>query len=181
MANTFLISDTHFGHANICKFLNSDGSKVRPWDHVEEMDETMIQNWNKVVKPEDKVYHLGDVVINRKYLKTLYRLNGDKVLIKGNHDIFHLSDYVDHFRDIRAYHVFGGEKMILSHIPIHVESLGRFHVNIHGHLHGNIVKDKFGKADHRYFSVCVEQINYAPIALEDVKKTLTDLGMYKKG
>jgi calcineurin-like phosphoesterase family protein len=93
MADIFIISDTHFGHQNACKFLRKDGvTKLRPWDNAEEMDEALIENWNKVVKPNSRVYHLGDVVINRRALPTLYRLNGDKVLIKGNHDIFKLTD-----------------------------------------------------------------------------------------
>lgn len=177
MGNTFIVSDTHFGHANICKFVKEDGSKVRPWIDVTEMDEALIANWNSVIRPQDKVYHLGDVVINRKYLSVMYRLNGDKVLIKGNHDIFKLTDYTEHFRDIRAYHVFGGEKLILSHIPIHEDSIERFKCNVHGHLHSNIVKNKFGKQHPNYFCACVEQINYTPIALEDVKMQLRERGV----
>ena len=60
-----------------------------------EMDEEMIKRWNETVRPNDKVYHLGDVVINRKALTTLSRLNGDKVLIRGNHDIFKLEEYIN--------------------------------------------------------------------------------------
>jgi calcineurin-like phosphoesterase family protein len=165
MPNEFLVSDTHFGHNNICKFLDNQGNKVRPWDTAQEMDEEMIKRWNSVVKPGDKVYHLGDVVINRKALNTLYRLNGDKVLIKGNHDIFKLQDYTEHFRDIRAYHVMNG--CILSHVPVHVDTLARFGANIHGHLHQNRVLDKSGKIDPRYLNVSVEQINYTPISLEE--------------
>lgn len=175
MPETFLVSDTHFGHANICKFLNEDGSKVRPWADVNEMDEYMVDAWNKVVKPTDKVYHLGDVVINRKALSTLYRLNGDKVLIKGNHDIFKLADYTPHFRDIRSYHVLNNKdkkRIILSHIPIHEDSLERFKYNIHGHLHGNRVM-KSGVVDYRYINVCVEWTNFAPIALDMVLDNLT--------
>jgi len=138
------------------------------------MDEEMVKRWNEVVKPNDKVYHLGDVVINRRALKTLHRLNGDKVLIKGNHDIFKLSDYTEHFRDIRGYHVMNG--MILSHIPVHHESLGRFGVNIHGHLHANRVLDKHGKVDVRYHCVCVEQTDFRPILFEDVIKRIKDEG-----
>jgi len=84
------------------------------------MDEDMIEKWNNVVGPKDKVYHLGDVVINRKAIPTLARLNGDKVLIKGNHDIFKLSDYTPYFRDIRGYHVMNN--YILSHVPVHPDS-----------------------------------------------------------
>jgi calcineurin-like phosphoesterase family protein len=177
MPNIFIVSDTHFGHAGVCKFLRNDGvTKLRPWDTPEEMDEFMIAAWNERVRPKDKVYHLGDVVINRRHLSTLARLNGDKVLIRGNHDIFKLEDYTPYFRDIRGYHVMNG--MILSHIPVHEESLGRFGTNIHGHLHANRVmyRDPFesfaAKVDPRYHCVCVEQTDFAPILFEDVIKRI---------
>jgi calcineurin-like phosphoesterase family protein len=186
MSNIFLTSDTHWGHANICKFTNYDGSPVRPWDDVEEMNEEMIKRWNETVGPKDKVYHLGDVVINRRFLSILDRLNGDKVLIKGNHDIFPLKDYVKYFRDIRAYHVMNG--MILSHIPVHKESIARFGTNIHGHTHGNRVMKIVGaytdgtlirskdEIDPDYFCVCVEQTDYRPISLEDVLQKIEEQG-----
>ena len=177
MPSVFLVSDTHFGHAGVCRFTRADGvTKLRPWTDPDEMDEEMIRRWNDRVRPTDKVYHLGDVVINRKSLKTLARLNGDKVLIRGNHDIFRDDEYREYFRELRAYHV----GMILSHIPVHAESLGRFGVNIHGHLHANRVKRargvnvKTGEVlysddnDVRYHCVCVEQTDFAPILFEDV-------------
>jgi len=173
MPAVFLVSDTHFGHAGVCRFVRNDGvTKLRPWDDPAEMDEFMVKAWNERVRPIDKVYHLGDVVINRKALGIMRRLNGDKVLIRGNHDIFKDSDYREHFRELRAYHVMNG--MILSHIPIHSESLGRFGVNIHGHLHANrVMLPGFnGKitdiVDVRYHCVCVEQTDFAPILFEDV-------------
>jgi calcineurin-like phosphoesterase family protein len=140
------------------------------------MDEFMVRAWNERVKPTDKVYHLGDVVINRKSLKTLARLNGDKVLIRGNHDIFRDDEYREYFRELRAYHVMNG--MILSHIPVHSDSLGRFGVNIHGHTHANrVMLPGFnGKptdiVDVRYHCVCVEQTDFAPILFEDVIKRI---------
>ena len=171
MPATFLVSDTHFGHMGVCRFTRSDGvTKLRPFDNPEEMDEFMVKAWNERVGPKDKVYHLGDVVINRRALKIMHRLNGDKVLIRGNHDIFRDDEYRVHFRELRAYHVMNG--MILSHIPIHEESLGRFGVNIHGHLHANRVM-KMGLrseriVDTRYHCVCVEHTDYAPILFEEV-------------
>jgi calcineurin-like phosphoesterase family protein len=179
MPSVFLVSDTHFGHAGVCRFLREDGTKLRPWDNPEEMDEHMVKVWNETVKPTDKVYHLGDVVINRKALSIMHRLNGDKVLIRGNHDIFKDEDYRQHFRELRAYHVMNG--MILSHIPIHTESLGRFGVNIHGHLHYNRVKiQKHAGAtpviDPRYHCVCVEQTDFRPILFEDVIKRIKEEG-----
>ena len=178
MPRVFLVSDTHFGHAGVCKFTRDDGSKLRPWTDPAEMDEAMIERWNQRVKPTDKVYHLGDVVINRKSLKTLSRLNGDKVLIRGNHDIFRDDEYREYFRELRAYHVMNG--MILSHIPVHEASLGRFGTNIHGHLHASRVKRARGvdarsgeilygnELDVRYHCVCVEQTDFAPILFEEV-------------
>ena len=182
MPAVFLTSDTHFGHTGVCRFTNSDGSKMRPWTDPDEMDEEMVKRWNETVRPKDKVYHLGDVVINRKALKIMSRLNGDKVLIRGNHDIFRDDEYRQYFRELRAYHVMNG--MILSHIPIHSESLGRFGTNIHGHLHANRVRKEvetlheFGVRgsrhyiDVRYHCVCVEQTDYRPILFEDVIKRI---------
>ena len=177
MPSVFLVSDTHFGHKGVCHFTRNDGvTKLRPFDTPEEMDEFMVEAWNAKVRPNDKVYHLGDVVINRKALGIMRRLNGDKVLIRGNHDIFRDDEYREHFRELRAYHVMNG--MILSHIPIHPESLGRFGVNIHGHTHANrVMLPGFnGKitdiVDTRYHCVCVEQTDFAPILFEDVVKRI---------
>ena len=166
MANTFLISDTHFGHAGVCKFLRADGDKLRPWEDPAEMDEAMIAAWNAVVRPGDKVYHLGDVAIGRKHIATISRCNGTKVLIKGNHDLFHLRDYAPHFKDIRASHVLAG--MLLTHIPVHPGSLARWGLNVHGHLHSNRVLLEDGTPDPRYVCVSVEQTGFAPVALDAV-------------
>lgn len=179
MPSVWLVSDTHFGHEKTCTvFKRADGTPLRPFASAEEMDEEMVRRWNERVRPADKVYHLGDVVINRKSLQIMHRLNGDKVLIKGNHDIFKLPDYLEHFREIRAYHVMNG--MILSHVPVHPESLARFGTNIHGHLHWQRVKRPRGvdartgdilysdDIDPRYHCVCVEHTDYAPILFEDV-------------
>lgn len=188
MPATFLVSDTHFGHAGVCRFTHPDDAtvKLRPWDDPAEMDDEMVRRWNETVRPNDKVYHLGDVVINRKALKTLSRLNGDKVLIRGNHDIFRDEEYREYFRELRAYHVLNG--MILSHIPVHEASLGRFGVNIHGHLHATRVKRARGidartgavlygtENDVRYHCVCVEQTDFRPVLLEDVYKRIRDEG-----
>ena len=187
MPAVFLVSDTHFGHTGVCRFTRNDGvTKLRPWDSAEEMDEAMVKAWNDRVRPTDKVYHLGDVVINRKSLSIMSRLNWDKVLIRGNHDIFPDVEYREYFRELRAYHVMNG--MILSHIPVHEASLGRFGTNIHGHLHATRVKKARGvdaktgtvlygnEIDPRYHCVCVEATDFAPILLEDVYKRIEEEG-----
>ena len=125
-------------------------------------------------------------MINRKALKIMHRLNGDKVLIRGNHDIFRDNEYREHFRELRAYHVMNG--MILSHIPVHEASISRFGCNIHGHLHANRVMKARGvdtrtgeilysdEIDPRYYNVSVEQTDFAPILFEDVLKRITEQG-----
>ena len=171
MSHCFLVADTHFSHQGVCRFLRADGvTKLRPWTLAEEMDEALVTFWNETVRPVDKVYHLGDVAIPRRGLKVLERLNGRKVLIKGNHDIFQLSDYTPHFKDIRAYHIL--DRLILSHAPIHPGSLSRWKANVHGHLHANTVMETIDGGsypDRRYINVSVEHTNWRPIDFEEVK------------
>lgn len=120
------------------------------------MDEALVANWNAVVKPEDKVYHLGDVVINRKHLQTVGRLNGSKRLVLGNHDIFDVADYSKYFKYIHGS--LKCEDVILTHIPIHPESIPRWCIaNVHGHIHAEVIPHP------RYFNVSVENINFIPI------------------
>lgn len=168
MSNTFLISDLHLGHIGVTRFLNNDGSKLRPYTSVESMDEALIENWNSVVRVNDTVYNLGDVVINRKALPTLARLNGIKILVKGNHDVFRLEEYTLYFKDIRG--VGELDNFVLTHVPVHPASLERWKGNFHGHLHSHRVRRENGAVDERYLCMSVEHINYTPIALEDAKK-----------
>ena len=187
--NRFVISDTHFGHTNSWeKFKLPDGSPLRPFTSTEEMDETMIERWNAKVKPGDTVYHLGDVVINQKSLHLVSRLNGRKILIRGNHDIFKDKQYAEvGFEQIHGVRVFV-DKFILSHIPLHPDCVtDRFKVNVHGHLHANeVTRDEIVRPDYRfgteyefyrlkkeidprYLCVCVEQTNFTPLSFDEVE------------
>ena len=168
MPNIFVVSDTHFGHENILTFQNQDGSPVRPFSSGEEMDQTMIDRWNSVVRPQDHVYHLGDVAMKRVHLDTVGKCNGHKRLVRGNHDIFRTKDYLKFFDEIYATRVLDG--MIFTHIPTHPESMGRFGVNVHGHVHGQ----PQGHYGPRYYNVSVEVMNYTPISLEDLKKAVQE-------
>lgn len=165
--NIFLIADLHVGHTNCLTFKTNEGTPLRPYSTVEEMDAALEANWNSVVRPQDKVYVLGDLVMHKRNLPFFDRVVGEKVLIKGNHDIEKLSAYTPYFKDIRACHQL--DKFILTHIPIHPQSLSRWKGNIHGHLHSNKVMLD-GVPDPRYICVSVEQINFTPISLEILKK-----------
>lgn len=167
--NVFLTSDSHFSHRGIVQFDGVHGTKLRPWTTIEEMDEALVENWNRVVKPGDKVYHLGDVVINRGALPILDRLNGRKVLIKGNHDQFRAAEYLQYFYDLRGTHKLGD--YVLSHIPLHQDSLYRYTKGcVHGHLHDGRVLLPDGSIDKRYICVSVEHTNYTPVPLEEIEK-----------
>ena len=168
MPQTFVTADLHLGHAGVCRFLRPDGTKLRPWDDPDLMTEDMVRFWNETVKPDDRVYVLGDVVINRSALKHLGRLMGRKCLIKGNHDIFHLEDYTPYFDDIRAYQIgtWVDKRVVMSHVPIHPKSLERWDLNIHGHLHAGQVGDP------KYHCVSVEHTNYRPVEMHALIKSL---------
>lgn len=158
------IGDTHFGHRNILTFTREDGSPLRNFSTIEEMDEHLVECWNSVVRDEDTVYHMGDVVMNRKNLHIVHRLKGKKILIRGNHDTAPTSELLQYFQEIYGTHNF--KDMILSHIPIAKECLDRFGVNVHGHLHGSSMNDP------KYYNVSVEQINYTPISLEQLRANI---------
>lgn len=166
MVETFITSDHHFGH-NMMRFTDSMGNPTRPFSSVEEMDEALVKNFNETVRPNDKVYFLGDVVIRRQSLPILDRLNcKNRVLIRGNHDIFKLSEYQNYFTEIYGVKAFAG--LIMSHIPLHPMSVPRYGVNVHGHLHQNVVLDVHGNEDARYINVCLEKTNYRPISLNEI-------------
>lgn len=164
--NSFFISDTHFGHANILTFKRDDGTPLRSFASIEEHDEVLVQRWNEVVRPQDKVYHLGDVVINRRCLPVIGRLNGKKRLVRGNHDIFKTSEYLPYFDEILAYRAFVKEGFICSHIPLHPDSVERWQCNVHGHTHARKMMTEEPRPDHRYLCVSVEQTDYRPVPME---------------
>ena len=171
MHRQYFITDPHFGHHNILKFTDNEGKLTRPgFKDIEEHDNLIIENINKVVRVCDKLYILGDVVMNRKNMSILDRINTKKIiLVRGNHDIFQLKDYLPYFRDVRAYKIMPKHGIIFSHIPIHPCQLeNRFNFNIYGHMHQNKIDDP------RYFNICPEQIGYEVIDLEEIleiKKT----------
>ena len=172
MAKTWVCADHHFGHRNIVKFLREDGSKLRPFETIEEHDEEIIRRHNDVVGDDDRVYFLGDF----GNPSVVHRLKGRPVLVKGNHDDLKLSKY-NGFQDIRGYVVKKG--YILSHIPIHPGSMGRWQVNIHGHLHSEVVLQEHSVVqgsnptsfsteipDPRYVCVSLEHTDYYPVDLQ---------------
>lgn len=88
---TWFTSDLHFFHNNIIKYCK------RPWYNFQEMNEALIVRWNSVVKPGDTVFNLGDLAMGGRskgphLAAMLSRMNGDMILIPGNHDTYVLTD-----------------------------------------------------------------------------------------
>lgn len=166
MTQIFFISDTHFGHAaTFEKFRREDGKPLRPFTSVDEMNSTMIKNWNNKVGSNDLVYHLGDIVMNKKFLPLIAQCNGRKRLIMGNHDMENAAEYLKYFENLYGVKTLNG--LILSHVPLERNSVvPRMGVNVHGHLHG------FDIPDGAYYSVCVENIDYTPISLDELKEKI---------
>lgn len=113
----FYIADTHFGHENIIRL------DKRPFQNAKEMGEVMIKNWNAVVSKQDVTYILGDFCWGKEpeWLRILPRLNGSKVLIRGNHDLKSMSERLRHmFQDVKDYKEISddGRRVIMCHYPM---------------------------------------------------------------
>ena len=153
----YVIGCTHFGHAGIIDLAN------RPFENVDHMNRSLVQNWNRVVRPGDTIYHLGDFAWS-DHLYWADQLNGTLVLIGGNHDRknpMRSIPYLEIRRDKKLWCLF--------HYPIEEWNgwySGSFHV--HCHTHDQRIITAPGR-----FNCTVEANNYAPISLEKVRFELT--------
>lgn len=163
-------SDLHLGHANVIKYCK------RPFKDADEMDETLVRNWNSVVRPGDRVYVLGDLCFHKpeKAKQTIGRLMGNIYLIAGNHDRDGmLKACGDRFIWIKDYFELKheGQKVILSHYPFLTWNgchRGTWH--LHGHCHGSLPEDVSRYA--RRLDVGVDCHDFMPVSFEDVKGIL---------
>jgi calcineurin-like phosphoesterase family protein len=169
--NTFFIADQHFYHSNILNFLKEDGQHLRTgFSTINDMNDYIIKSHNSVVKKNDKVYFIGDVIMKKSawMYEIIQEMNGEKILIRGNHDNAKLNIYAKYFKDVRATHgmkTSNHRRLCLSHIPIHVDSLGNA-FNIHGHLHHKEIND------YRYINVGCELLNYIPISIQGISEII---------
>ena len=151
MKQTFFISDTHWYHHNVIRYSN------RPFKDVEEMNYTMIKNWNDTVAPDDDVYHLGDFAFagDDTIKAILSQLSGNKYFIFGNHDKSLVKNQntwgKDHFvkmRDMLKIKVQdkdapgGVRQIVLCHYSLRVwDGSHKGAWNLYGHSHGNLFDD----------------------------------------
>lgn len=179
MTNTWFTSDHHFGHKNILEF----EPIARPFKDLNEMHEVLIERWNKMVAPDDKVYYLGDFAFGKQNLAIAARLHGYKYLVMGNHDTYEAREYLKYFN--RLFGMTFWHKCILSHVPVHPNNLvSRSILNVHGHLHSKRVKiipdHTFGNRDEypddpAYFNVSVECNDLTPVSADIILDRMNSL------
>ena len=165
----YYISDTHFYHTNVIKLAN------RPFNNVEEMNKTLINNWNNTVNKDDIVYFLGDFSFKTNQqtsTKLLKELNGKKYFIKGNHDKITWLNKIKEQKLIEDWYDYkeindNGRMVILCHYPLHSWN-GLYHGSYHlyGHVHQNTVLNYDWQA--RRYNVSVEVNKYKPTTLDKI-------------
>jgi len=168
MSEIWFTADTHFGHENIIRYCK------RPFTTVREMDETIIENWNKKVCPGDSVYHLGDFAWareSRTVEKLLQRLNGQVHLILGTHDkaaVRKANGFVEK-RDLKRIKV-GEQDIVLCHYAMRVWDKSHFgSYQLYGHSHGTLPDDE------NLFStdVGVDRWSFMPVSFEEIRALLS--------
>jgi calcineurin-like phosphoesterase family protein len=154
-------ADTHFGHAGAL------GLYRRPFESVAEMDAMMIERWNKIVRPEDQIWHLGDFAVRQKPARVaeiLAGLNGFKHLMKGNNDDTTIcSDPA--WSSVQAYceMVVDGTHFVLCHYAFRTwRNMGRGWINLHGHSHGALTPHA------RQSDVGVDAWDFAPVSTRQI-------------
>jgi calcineurin-like phosphoesterase family protein len=169
-------SDNHFGHKRIIEYAH------RPFKTVEEMDEAMIQQWNHVVQPQDKVYVVGDFSFHRpdKTLQILNRLNGYKALILGNHDKPKrmTQPAIDAWGMVLPYYKLkvpdadrprGVQEIVLLHYAMRVwDKSHRGSWHLYGHSHGSLPDDPNALS----MDVGVDCHSFTPISYDAVKNVM---------
>jgi len=177
----WLISDTHFDHANIIKYC------ARPFADVKEMNKVLVRNWNKTVKNNDIVYFLGDMTgpycsrrlpcymisywTSEKVNCWMRKLKGNIIFIRGNHEnenYAKIESAMEKDYEIIEYKEY---KFLLIHDPKDIKRINKLRNFdgwiIHGHEHNNKLKNyPFINGERRTINVSVEVINYKPVSLD---------------
>lgn len=170
----FFIADTHFGDSNILRYEN------RPFSDVEQMDSTLIKNWNNTISKDDKVFLVGDFSEYgfEKSREICQQLNGEKFLVMGNHDFQNEKYYYDcGFDSVSRYPIIYENFWIISHEPLYINR-NMPYANIFGHVHANpLYKD----VSEQSFCVSAERINYTPVEFSEIKLRMKGCRLNEKG
>lgn len=179
MNKKFYIADWHYGHGNCIAFDN------RPFTSLDEMNQELIKRWNSVVSAGDTVYVLGDMFWckSEEAKHVLDKLNGQKFLIKGNHDRCNDGGFIKKFVKVTEYLEVedNGQKVVLCHYPIPCfknHFYGWYH--LYGHVHSSfewnmmennkyLMQELYGKPCQMYnVGAMMQWMNYTPRTLEQI-------------
>ena len=162
---TWFTGDTHFWHGGIIN------SCKRPYDSPAEMTEALIAGWNARVGKRDTVYHLGDFAVRcgrKRAQATLDRLNGRKILIRGNHDEsrFCALDGWEEVHDLLVRPV-AGRRLVLCHYALRVwPGQHKGALMLFGHSHGRLASTS------KSCDVGVDAWTYQPVTLDEIEAHL---------
>lgn len=164
MANVLLLGDFHAGHWSIAKYRTQFRDEQDHFEFVE-------REYHKRVTKRDKCIFTGDAVFSEERAKQIAKWPGVKELIVGNHDtdsltMKQLCEYFDSVYSLKKYKEFW-----LSHAPMHPAEL-RGKLNIHGHVHSATVDDC------RYFNTSLENIDYKPVSLHEIRDIMNQRKRY---
>lgn len=179
----FFTSDTHFGHSKIIDYCK------RPFSSIEEHDKTLIQNWNNVVGQDDTVFHLGDFAYgNSQFISNIIKqLNGNIILIKGNHDLRNMNPTLYNiFSDVvyQARILIDKQTVYLNHFPFLCFEHGdinlykdNYSVQLFGHVHSGPLTssedvNRLNILFPTQYDVGVDNNNFTPISWIDVKNKI---------
>ena len=166
MKKRYFIADTHFGEERIRKYEN------RPFKNAEEMDSELVRRWNEKVSEDDLIYVLGDFGADGYEAEILAKLNGEKILLKGNHDVKKNGEYRGFgFDEVYDLPVILGGFWILSHDALYVNE-NMPYANLFGHVHNSPIVKDFSK---QHYCVSVERIDYTPRAFSEIKRIIAEL------
>lgn len=163
--STYITSDLHFGHENLCQNLRGMTSEYS--------DALIIKNWNKTVNKHDNVFILGDVTMDKPDIirRILPQLHGAKTVILGNHDkprcVKALIECGCKVCSSLKFH-----NILFTHIPVDETQLLHVTGNIHGHIHIGESKSMNEAPHGPYYNVNCELHDYTPIPIEKAEEEL---------
>ena len=179
----FFTADPHFGHANIIRYCS------RPFKDAEEMDRTLIANWNACVSDNDEIFILGDFCYRSRrdpafYLKALH---GQKHLILGNHDMrkLYLGPLRVFFAEVLDYKELKGESgytFILFHYPVLFwnGTPDVRHVHLYGHIHNSAFCNARTGELYNALNVGMDVSGFRPLSEKEVLKKVAEKSQGKE-
>lgn len=166
----YYTADWHLSHKNIIKYEN------RPFNNIDEMNHTLIYNHNSIICPDDTWFCLGDFSFGDKNYteEVLKQLNGQKILIAGNHDRLimkkakplqrYFMAIIKDFLIIKD----NNKSILLSHIPMFNWQQHGTDYHFYGHVHSNDHRQYYNLNDNSSFNVGVDVCDFKPVSFNDI-------------